>query len=56
MLVNKAYKFRMYPTFSQKALISKTFGCSRLIFNKMLDKKLEDPSITRFDMNKLILH
>jgi len=27
MLVNKAYKFRIYPTKEQEILITKTFGC-----------------------------
>ena len=34
----KAYKFRMYPTKSQQILISKTFGCSRFVYNHFLDK------------------
>ncbi|OOB78571.1 MAG: transposase [Epulopiscium sp. Nuni2H_MBin001] len=33
---NKAYKFRLYPTKEQEILINKTFGCARLIFNKIL--------------------
>lgn len=36
MLVNKAYKFRIYPTERQKILISKTIGCSRFVFNRFL--------------------
>ena len=34
----KAYKFRLYPDSSQKQLLSKTFGCVRLIYNYFLDK------------------
>ncbi|WP_162617491.1 helix-turn-helix domain-containing protein, partial [Bacillus pseudomycoides] len=29
MLVNKAYKFRIYPNKKQEILITKTIGCSR---------------------------
>ena len=36
MLVNKAYKFRIYPTKEQKILIAKTIGCSRFVFNRFL--------------------
>jgi len=36
-VVNKAYKFRIYPSESQKILIEKTFGCTRLIWNTLLD-------------------
>ncbi|MDR2940420.1 MAG: helix-turn-helix domain-containing protein, partial [Clostridiales bacterium] len=37
--MNKAYKFRMYPNQEQRGLISKTFGCVRFIYNKMLGEK-----------------
>ena len=40
MKCNKAYKFRMYPTNSQKELLEKTFGCVRFIYNKMLSDKI----------------
>lgn len=36
MLVNKAFKFRIYPTTEQEILIAKTFGCSRFVFNRFL--------------------
>ena len=35
--MNKGIKFRAYPTAEQKKLISQTFGCSRLVYNKSLD-------------------
>lgn len=38
MIVNKAYKFRIYPTKEQEILINKTFGCSRFVFNYFLAK------------------
>lgn len=38
MLVNKAYKFRIYPTKEQEILIAKTIGCSRFVFNHFLAK------------------
>lgn len=39
--MNKAYKFRIYPNVEQQELFSKTFGCVRFIYNKMLADKIE---------------
>ncbi|MCM3342714.1 IS200/IS605 family element RNA-guided endonuclease TnpB [Paenibacillus sp. MER TA 81-3] len=36
MLVNKAYKLRIYPNKEQEMLLVKTFGCSRFVFNHFL--------------------
>ncbi|WP_410514345.1 IS200/IS605 family element RNA-guided endonuclease TnpB [Paenibacillus sp. BR2-3] len=36
MVVNKAYKFRIYPTPEQATLIHKTIGCARFVFNHFL--------------------
>lgn len=41
MLINKAYKFRLYPNDEQKQLINKTFGCTRLVYNHYLNMKQE---------------
>ena len=38
--MNKAFRFRIYPTEEQKAKIEKTFNCVRFIFNKMLEDRL----------------
>ena len=37
-MINKAYKFRIYPNQDQQVLIAKTIGCSRFVFNHFLDK------------------
>lgn len=34
--VNKAFKFRVYPTREQEILLNKTFGCVRYIYNHFL--------------------
>src|SRR6476620_4829115 len=39
MIVNKAYKFRIYPNKKQIKLINKTIGCSRFVFNFFLGKQ-----------------
>lgn len=38
MIVNKAYKFRIYPNKKQEILIAKTIGCSRFVFNRFLTR------------------
>ena len=57
MIINKAYKFRLYPNQKQKELINKTFGCTRLIYNYYLDKKINEyktnkKSISSYDCIK----
>jgi len=45
----KAFKFRIKPNQTQKVLINKTFGCTRFLYNQMLNErqskyKLQDKS------------
>lgn len=39
--MNKAIKYRIYPTTEQKELFSKTFGCCRKVYNLMLSDKIK---------------
>ena len=39
--MNKAYKYRLYPTEEQAEQFKKTFGCVRFIYNRMLTDKIE---------------
>jgi putative transposase len=41
MLINKAYKYRIYPNNSQKELLSKHFGCNRWVYNEGI-KRIEE--------------
>ena len=41
MVVNKAYKFRIYPNEKQKIFINKCIGSSRFVYNYYLNKKEE---------------
>jgi putative transposase len=34
--MNKAFKYRIYPSTEQEILINKTFGCVRFVYNRML--------------------
>lgn len=40
MIANKAFKFRLYPNVKQQVMFSKTFGCVRFVYNKMLADKI----------------
>jgi putative transposase len=37
-MIQKAYKYRIYPNSSQKVLLNKTFGCVRYAWNQWVDK------------------
>ena len=57
MKKNKAYNFRIYPNSSQRELLSKTFGCTRFIYNQMLFERqqvyqeLKDDKETLYSYN-----
>ena len=38
----KAYKYRMYPTKTQKTLIEKHFGSTRFVYNYFLDYRQKE--------------
>ena len=40
-LIERAYKYRIYPNKEQQILIQKSFGCSRFVYNHFLAKKIE---------------
>lgn len=39
-MIQKAYKFRLYPNKVQKEYFAKTFGCVRFVYNRMLAEKI----------------
>lgn len=45
--MNKAIKYRLYPTKKQEELFAKTFGCCRKIWNLMLADKIEHYKATK---------
>ena len=47
MKKNKAYRYRIYPDEAQRIMISKTIGCARFIYNRMLDDKIAYYSATK---------
>ena len=38
---NKVIKYRIYPNKEQQNLIFKTFGCSRFVYNYMLEESIK---------------
>ena len=40
--MNKAYRFRLYPTKEQEILINKTIGASRFMFNQLLAERISN--------------
>ena len=44
--MNKAIKYRIYPTKEQAVLFAKTFGCCRKVYNLMLADKMESYQAT----------
>ena len=40
-MVEKAYRYRFYPTPEQENLLRRTLGCVRLVYNKALAARTE---------------
>ncbi len=58
-MANKAYLYRLYPTKEQEALIQKTFGCVRFVYNHFLNDRMAEyrengKSRTFFQQNKAL--
>lgn len=49
--MNKAFKFRIYPTQEQEVFLAKTFGCVRFIYNKMLSDRISHYKETGESLN-----
>jgi putative transposase len=52
-----AYKYRIYPSEDQQILLSKTFGCKRVIYNHYLNEQQErykrkEKHLSNYDINK----
>lgn len=57
--MNKAYKYRIYPTKEQQTLLAKTFGCCRFVYNQALNWRVaayraDGTSISYVDTAKAI--
>lgn len=47
MIINKAYKFRLYPTDEQKEQLEQYFGCTRFVFNYFLRRRIDHYAETK---------
>ncbi len=60
MKIKKSYKIRLYPNNAQKALIEKTMGCVRQVYNDFLsmciEKHASDPNykIKKYELIKML--
>jgi putative transposase len=57
IMINKAYKYKIYPTQEQKQQIAMHIGCGRYIYNYALDLKIKSyqvdkKTLSRFDIQK----
>lgn len=41
MMIELAYKYRIYPIDEQRKQIAKTFGCNRFVYNYYLDTRIK---------------
>lgn len=51
----KAYKYRLYPTKTQEALLAKHFGCARYIYNYGLERKIKFYSETKKSVSRFTI-
>lgn len=60
MIINRAYKIRLYPTKGQQTFFNKTFGCCRSVYNTLLYDRNQfikeniDPIKEKYGYNGLI--
>ena len=59
-LIKRTYRFRLYPSDSQKDLIEKTLGCSRQVYNEFLSickkeyEKDHNYKVSKYDLIRLL--
>jgi len=54
--MNKVYKIKLYPNKKQQELINKTIGCSRFIYNQMLNERINVYEKLKNDKDILYLY
>ena len=57
--MEKAYRFRLYPTKEQEILLRKTFGCTRFVYNQILAARKaayskDKASLSKYDCIKML--
>jgi len=51
MIINKAFKFRLYPDAQQKVFLAQSFGCARFVFNYFLRQRIDHYATTGTGLN-----
>lgn len=54
-MMSKAYKYRIYPSKAQEALLAKHFGCARYIYNYGLERKIKSYSETKKSLSRFTI-
>lgn len=54
-MIQKAYKYRLYPNKEQEVILAKHFGCTRYIYNWALASKIETYRLTKKTENFISL-
>lgn len=59
--MQKAYRFRLYPTDEQRQMMTRIIGCCRFVWNRLLEYSSKSytrrkESHSAFDLNKFIAH
>lgn len=54
-MIQKAFKYRLYPNLTQRELLAKHFGCARYIYNWALASKIESYEKTKKTENYISL-
>lgn len=55
-MINRAYKFRLYPNQDQRIKLDKTFGCCRFLWNQMLHERTDTYRRLKDDKHTLHSH
>lgn len=56
MIVSKAFKLRLYPTYTQRAMINNNIGACRFLYNTMLRERLDAYEALKDDKKALWEH
>lgn len=51
-ILNRTYRFRLYPNLNQRIMFAKTFGCVRFIYNQTLTDKIKFYKETKKNLYK----
>ena len=52
----KSYKYRIYPNKEQQIFFSKTFGCVRFVYNKMLADRIKSYQESQDKLDKSVAY